>query len=569
MLLLTGAMLVVLTWLVSAAVLVAWGLLPALWSHHTKFDLRDLSRSVWWGLAIVIAVLYALHFVWPLDLSYAVFGLLLLTAILGVPGIMLAIRRGSALREMAASPRLPVILVSMASGIAAITLAVFALGPVTHYDAGLYQVAAGWYAGDFPAIPGLANLYGPLGYASAEPVLAAALSAGPLGDESFRAVNGFFLLILCGEVIIRLMRGPRNPAAPIGMTALIMVMVPMLWMADFWVSSPTPDLPVLVICIVALLYFVDAVTDHNSFRVSAPLVVVLSGILIALRPTMAPLAGLLILATWLIAYRRRAIARFGPLLVATGLTISLTTLIIMRDRVLSGWALYPLSFLPFDVPWRAPDPSGLREATLGFARNPADYQSAISGWNWIPEWLGRWPQQWDPWWIVAWLLLGLALMVVARMRGIRVHARDLSFVCAPFIGAALVWFFLSPPAFRFGWGPLFALASLFTGWAVWRLGKTQALTISAALIIAPVAIVSLATRYDWQSPRAKVGEPALRFEVVPLPLPSVGEVRYSTGLSVQVPLQGDQCWARYPLCTPIPPENLALIGDDIASGLVP
>lgn len=554
---LLGGLLVLVTWLVLTAFVVSVGLIFV--RLHRTWTLHHFVTASWWGLGIVTLLAYMLNFFVPLRSIWVLVALALLLVIAGFFGWR-AVGAGGF-----SPPRITALTAVFAGVLALAWLywAVAATGPVTHYDAGLYQWAAVLYSGDFAVIPGLANLYGPLGYASAEPVLGALIGVTPWHTEGFRLLNGLFLVLLGLEAISRCVANPRRPGTAVALAGTALVYPPMIWMADFWVTSPTPDLPVLVLGVVAAAYLADLAVGRGDPS-GAATIVVMAAVMAALRPTALPLAvALIAAAVFLLAYRRQ---RRGSVPAAAVITVALAAAVIARDRVLSGWLFYPLSAFPVDVPWRAPNPEELRLATLGFARDPADWQAATDGWAWLGAWLGRFPDQWEPWWLLAALVLAVALLLLSGARGSR--WRPLAATIAPFALAAVVWLLISPPAFRFGWGPLLGLTAVLLGWGLWRTSRlTPAIAIVAAGI-AVVAVVASFVRLDWSSPREQHSWLGIPLRVVPLQNPDSSEFITDSGIVLRVPVETDQCWTVYPLCTPIPTPSLEFIGEGITSGFV-
>ena len=237
--------------------------------------------------------------------------------------------------------------------------------------------------------------------------------------------------------------------------------------------------------------------------------------------------------------------------------------------MLSGWLQYPLSVYAFDVPWLAPDPQGLRTATLGFARDPESWQQGTTGWDWVGPWLTRLPQQWEPWWLLGALVAAIALFALhATTTATGARLRALMAVMAPFGLAVAIWWAISPPALRFGWGPLFGVTAILLGWALWRARWQTPAIVAAAAGIAAVAMVASVVRLDWTSPRESESWLGIPYEVVPLPRPSTTEFITDSELVLRMPVDTDQCWSVYPLCTPDPLPSLTQLGPGIDSGFV-
>ena len=58
------------------------------------------------------------------------------------------------------------------------------------------------------------------------------------------------------------------------------------------------------------------------------------------------------------------------------------------------------------------------------------------------------------------------------------------------------------------------------------------------------------------------------YAYAPLPVVPTTPVRMITGLMVQEPDSGDQCWASYPLCTFSIGDRIGLLGESIGDGFV-
>jgi hypothetical protein len=251
----------------------------------------------------------------------------------------------------------------------------------------------------------------------------------------------------------------------------------------------------------------------------------------------------------------------------------------LRDRVLSGWLQYPLSVFAFDVPWQAPNPTEARTATLGAARDPENLWIAAESWGWIPAWISRLPSQWEFWLTVLLALASAALAYLAFRSDRGFPARCLVLASTPSALAVLAWFAASPPAFRFIWGPLFTLAALPGAFAAsalavrsqsLRVGITQGLVAATAVPVLLVTVFSATTRFDLPavtSPQTFVAGPvSVPYLVAPVPRPGVTDRVLPSGLTVLVPVESDQCWDVYPLCTAQLLDSVALVGADWEDG---
>jgi hypothetical protein len=189
---------------------------------------------------------------------------------------------------------------------AVIYLGLAVLGPVTNYDSGLYHLGAIKYASEFPTISGLANIFPALGYGNAEFPLAALLGNGPLGESGYRALNGFIMLLLVIEILVRI-HGRRFGAGFFVLAISVSAaLIPMVALSDYWMTSPSQDSAVMLVTIAASAYFVDALSRPGSWVEVAATSMGLCILLVMLRPTMIVLAGVTLAVLVVIAAKRRS-----------------------------------------------------------------------------------------------------------------------------------------------------------------------------------------------------------------------------------------------------------------------
>lgn len=511
--------------------------------------------SLWAGLAIALVVISIISLFSPLrslNASAITVGLAVIAAGVSIP----------LLRRMPWSPRrLPWTWLLVFGGSLAIAAPMWAVSisrAPTNYDTGLYHFNAIEYVSQAGSVPGLANLFAPLGYGNAQFPLAAFFTNGPLGPQGFEAVNSFLLLLLWVDLLLRTYSRPRPGLGALVLAAgIFAIYPPMIAMADAWVISPTSDTAVLVLTLSAASTLAPAVqsgriTTTRVLLISSPLAVAA-----AMRPQAWVMFAGVALALIFVRYRLSppdARARL-PLFLASGLIppVAIASVGFARDAVLSGWWLYPVNRFPLPVEWRAPDPSWLLTLTLGIARAPGpEYQQAAQGYGWVFPWALGLPQTWEFWMLGGLMVSGGSLVVIAFMRGQGSLTR-LLLAAAPALLASIVWFLFTPPSFRFGWGPLFALVAIVFGWG-WKNSRWADAWVlllgGSALALTAVATAVI------RIPSWPMAQPIVRLDQVSLP----------SNVELLVPAQGDQCWTTFPLCTPNPNPQLLLRGDKWESG---
>lgn len=579
MLIVSGALLALLTWALAVLVIVSLGLLPSVAASRGASTSGTLRHSLWWGLLVAIAFTYLVNLVLPLRSAGTGALLAALVAAMGIPGWWLWRRRCSERQRGAGNHRFPTLLLLGAAAVA-VVLAVAAVGPVTNYDSGLYHLQAIRYAAEFATVPGLASVYFPLGYANAEFPLAALLGVGPWGLDGYRLVNGLVVVLALVDLLMRALPRRRGPGFYILLSGITVVVITMVPLSDYWVTSPTQDSSVFVLTIVATAYLADVIA-RRRWTAPAAALGALAITLVLMRPTMVVFALLCASVVAAVSWRRR---RTTPASIAVPPAVALGAAGVVvavaataRDYVLSGWLQYPLSIHAFDVEWLAPDPANQRIATLGAARDPEDLWTAAESWNWIPAWFARLPGQWETF-ALGLLLLAAAAALVSTRRRTSLRGRGLVVALVPVIGATAFWWAFTPPSFRFAWGLVFSLGTMPIGWCLWRLQRAgrpeapNAAVASAACVMVGISVITAVVRIDYgsithrQEWTAGISVP---YAVSP---PIAGDVNVAvneSGLEFRVPREGDQCWLAFPTCSPMMLGTLRLRGEGIQSGYLP
>ena len=538
-------------------------------------------RALWLGLSIFLVAGMFLNLFLPMAspiTAFGIFGLAALSLVIGWIRIRRDLPRWKPW-QIQTTWLTAVIVVTLV--VAQAYLALAALGPLTNYDSGLYHLGAVEYSRLFPAIPGLANVYSPLGYATAEFPLAAALSAGPWGPEGLRLANGLLMAVLALDVALRALQGRRGPGFFVAAVGLVAAWVPLLALSDYWVTSPSQDTAALILCVAAAAYLAEAVGRRVAWAAGAATACAAAISVSLIRPTLGAFTVGVILVSGVLAVRRRRPWR--PTVVVASVTVAVMGVAaviatLTRDIILSGWLLFPLSTFPVPVDWRAPDPTFLRLATLGYHRDPENLWESTEGWNWVGSWIQRLPQSWETF---EFALLGLTavILLITALRWTNLRVRGLGITMLPSIMSVAAWFALAPPSMRFGWGPIVTLAAVPIGWSLWRLSRLESkkTAVSAvvgagvALPLVGVVVFSAITRLDYASftdERTWSLGVSIPYAVTPLPEVESDVVTTTGGVELLIPSRNEQCWAVFPLCTPTPLPGLTPRGPGISDGFV-
>ena len=542
-----------LTWLLIG--LVVFGLGLPVGVRIAQCRANAMRVSIWVGLAILVVIVSIISLLTSLRSLVSlgiVLGLALLAAAISLPRL---VRLPWKKRHLS---RRWLILFLAILALAGLMWALSVTRAPTNYDSGLYHLGAIEYAAQAGTVPGLANLFAPLGYGNAQIPLAAFVTNGPLGIQGFEALNSFLLLLLPIDLLLRSYSHSRPRVGALVLAAgIFAIYPPMIAMADAWVISPTSDTAVLALTLAAVSTLAPTVRSGRLTTERVLLIVSPLAVAAAMRPQ-AWLMFAAVLAVLVIVHFRLCLkaerAGIPALLAAALIPPALIAAVgFARDALLSGWWLYPINRFPLPVEWRAADTAALLSSTLGIARDPGPaYQQAAQGYNWLIPWALRLPQTWEFWLLIGLTAAGATLVVASLVHG-NANLKRLLLAVFPGVLASLVWVLLTPPSFRFGWGPLFSTVALIFGWG-WvanRWADRWIAGVGGGLILAAAVVTG-----------------ASRMPVWPTAVPEVptNQVRITDDLVILSPAQGDQCWGTFPLCTPAPADALRLRGVDWTSG---
>ena len=403
-------------------------------------------------------------------------------------------------------------------------------------------------------------------------------------------------MLVLVDLLARWGRKKKSVGAYVLLVGVVVALVPMITFADYWVTSPTADSCVLMLFIVAIAYWADAIWANEQRVMNQATSLILAIVMVSLRPLMGVFLVALLITFAAFVSRRQFLNRGSvtrksnaavPWIVVCGLGLGFLAVQTIRDYILSGWIQFPLSIYGFNVPWISADPVWNRTPTLGAARDPQHLWDATRGFEWVTPWLKALPHQWEFYMLLLGIVLGVgACIVTSRVRSLR--GRSLSLVLIPSSVTVFIWFVATPPSFRFAWGPVFSLVIIPIGWSLKVLADSGTLTltwtkrqmsidaiVSGIAVISLVAVASYCTvarqhrsvateRQTWA-----VGDLSWQFPIVPVADAATKNVRLPSGLRVKMPTTTDQCWNTYPLCTAQLALTAKLRGQSIQEGFLP
>jgi hypothetical protein len=558
--------LVLLTWAVSAAVLMGLGSEVLRQFGHSCSP----SDAFWMGLPVAVSILQIWHFFMPVD-AYVTIGLITLGGI----GI---IRDRGFFTKLHKSMQSAGFFYCGTYALILTSLAFRALGPCDHFDTGLYGATALRWTLTHHIIPGLVNVHYRLGFNSSVFLCVAALGQGPwqnLGHHLFAGmlVGGFWAKI--GPHFVRAFRS--SPVTATDCFHSILVVPCVYWTTRAHLVGTMTDLPTTIVCLVAaaiLFQQLDLIGSTNSSSLErSPVRIITALTLLALAITfklsilvfsaLASLIGLVLL--FLSPSLPKARLRFA------GGSITMFSLLvipwIVRSVVLSGYPFFPSPVFGFPVEWKASAfiPTRVSTEIAAWARTPFIALEQTQGLPWFAQWFHRTILGREAFQVPLVLgTLGFIVALIFYRRG----GLDGSWhwLLVPSVGGLLFWFAIAPDP-RFGEVAIWTTAAtLAVSPIVVFLRFSRSLQSQRVICLA----IILASAYCIGPHRlwATVYRPILLSDkLLPLPMASVIQVKTASGLTVFWRVDGLQCWdARIP-CTPFFDKSLRLRRDgDISAG---
>lgn len=570
----------------------------------TSIDVEDCFTAFWVGFCAIILALLLWHFVLPVNVA-------ILALVLAVGALGLIISRHNLKLVWSDDSWRPHGAWSLAYAAAALYVANQGLGGLTYSDSALYHLQAVAWNKSYALVPGLANLYGPLGFNNASLLYGAMLDVGPWHGLGHRLANGLLLLALLLRIVVAITRFTRNTARSQARELFVITLIPgvlclsLLGRLSSYATATSTALIVLAVAEQLYGLLVGAARSDLDAAYTIFCITTFSAVAVTLKVSavvFAAPATLLALAVW---WRKRPRAD-GLLARTLAFTLGAAVLIggawMARGVMLSGYPLFPSKLAAFPVDWRAPVEHADAEYALAAHSSMASttLTEVIAGrdrWGWIPHWFTislRDPFDYAVPTTIA-LLAGLFALVRRRRSGsglgkgggnghetvgqpAPVLAPPL-LMLIPTIIAIVAWFLLAPEG-RYAIGFFWALAGVSVA-ELWRTRGARSValrgvvlgTVATALVtLLVVPLLHVRIEASDETAKALIKSAFKLWDsrgwYRQIELPKLERYTTASGLVLNVPT--DRCWAAPPdpiPCTPNPSRTLELRHPpDIKSG---
>ena len=272
-----------------------------------------------------------------------------------------------------------------------IIFAVMAYGAahgIMHYDSDLYHAQAIHWIEDYGIVRGLGNLHVRLAYNSAAFPLSALYSMSFITGKSYHVMSGFFALLLAWQCL-DIKNIVRRGHIILSDFARIMAMYYLFTIYDEMVA-PASDYFLSTIVFYIIIHWLDMNVRREHSYVPYIFLALTGVYAVTIKLSAAPMLILSVIPIYRLLHDRthEKVKAFW-LSVLMGIMIALPYFI--RNIVISGWLIYPVTFLDFfNLPWKIPKGVAQFDAkeikTFGRGYNDVVKYGDLPFKEWIVNW---------------------------------------------------------------------------------------------------------------------------------------------------------------------------------------
>ena len=256
---------------------------------------------------------------------------------------------------------------------------------IMHYDSDLYHAQSIHWIEDYGVVKGLGNLHVRLAYNSASFALSALYSMSFLSGQSFHVMAGFFAFMLAA-LCLGFVDVFRRQHFVLSDFARIMAMYYLFNIYDEMVA-PASDYYLSIMVFYIIIRWLDLNVRHEHSLLPYILIVLLGVYAVTIKLSAAPILLLSIIPIYKLAKKKNIKA----LVFSTALGFFIAVPFFIRNVMISGWLLYPVTFLNFfNVIWKIPegvaayDAKEIKTFGRGYTDVAAFKDADIS--TWLPNW---------------------------------------------------------------------------------------------------------------------------------------------------------------------------------------
>ncbi|WP_026517416.1 LIC_10190 family membrane protein [Butyrivibrio sp. MC2021] len=262
---------------------------------------------------------------------------------------------------------------------------------IMHYDSDLYHAQAIHWIEDYGIVKGLGNLHVRLAYNSAAFPLSALYSMSFLGGKSYHVMAGFFALILAWQCLD--LKNIARRGHPVLSDFARLAAIYYLFTVFDEIVSPASDYFLSTIVFYVVIHWLDMNVRHEKSVLPYILLSLLGVFAVTVKLSAAPMLLLSVVPIYKLLHNKN-----DKNSKAVGLSVLLAVIIalpfFLRNIVISGWILYPVTFIDlFNCSWKIPKGLAQYDAleikTFGRGYNDVAKYGNVALTQWLPEWFGK------------------------------------------------------------------------------------------------------------------------------------------------------------------------------------
>ncbi len=530
---------------------------------YRKGEKLDLFTLFWLGIVFIIAFLQFYSIFYPINgRALIIFGSIFILSLVyakeRVKGLISELLKIKLLtRKNIAFVVLSVLVVS--------SLLYSASKEVVWYDTYLYHLNAVRWISDYPAVPGLANLYMRLGINSSLFLFAAFTDTWIFTSGSSHIALSLLLAVAIVQWLYVMVWQKASLQEKIFCALTLPFFIKGAWSKE--VASLSTDLGMSIV----FLVFSLEMLKKNSLK---PLIIsMLGALVITFKLTgllIAPFLFLILLREVVgkhISARRKKIAIFSSIL-----TLVIILGFIARSAILSGWPLYPIPFGKLNFSWTVPKKETvfLSQRIKTWAQVPGGNHIETLKLNfqeWFIPWFGRYQNS------IEFRMFSISIILMIAIYGSenlykvgKLLGREWLMSALIALGSIIVWF-LAAPSLRFGsvffWTLFALLATPLVIFLIKKFGLNELPIILSLILI--ILVTQNGPEFNEKLDLFELKKESSRFVKAIVVSPKWE----SPELIIWVPVKGDQCGNSQLPCSNKPVKLKQRVPGDFSKGFLP
>ena len=262
---------------------------------------------------------------------------------------------------------------------------------IMHYDSDLYHAQAIHWLEDYGVIKGLGNLHVRLAYNSSAFPLSALYSFSFLGGKSYHVMAGFFALILAWQCLD--LKNIIRRGHPVLSDFARIAAIYYLFTVFDEIVSPASDYFLSTLVFYIVIHWLDMNIRHEKSVVPYILLALTGVFAVTVKLSAAPMVLLSVIPIYKLLHRKteQSVKAFW---LSVLMAVIIVLPFILRNVLISGWLLYPVTFIDFfKVAWKLPKGLAQYDAleikTFGRGYNDVAQYGNVALSQWLPEWFGK------------------------------------------------------------------------------------------------------------------------------------------------------------------------------------